>query len=107
MLRKINRSSIRLKSQDTPPDGASSLNSRPSVVPGHIFDTNINFLYQLEKDFRKTFKKTWKFPTDEIMQENQIKLDKRMLFYLDFLIKVGFRKSGKIGTSPVGRPSRW
>merc|ERR1712131_358173 len=88
---KINRRLTRQKSQ-TPPDDVSSLSSsRPNVVPNQVFDTNINYLYQLEKSFRTSFRKSTGFPTDEITDGNRFKLEKRMLFYLDYLTKAGFR----------------
>merc|ERR1712131_79299 len=84
---KINRRLTRQKSQ-TPPDDVSSFSSsRPNVVPNQVFDTNINYLYQLEKSFRTSFRKSTGFPADEITDGIRFKLEKRMLFYLDYLTK--------------------
>ena len=73
LFRQLKRPLIRLSSRTVPPDGASGLSSRPNVVPDQVFETNINFLHQLEKDLRKTFKRKWKFPSDDKTEENRNK----------------------------------
>ena len=84
LFRLLKRPLIRLNSRTVPPDGASGdsgLDSRPNVVPGEVFETNINFLYQLEKPFRKTIKRKWKFPSDDIGEQNRNKVGFTTMFF--------------------------
>ena len=89
-FRRLKLPRIRLDSRTIAPKGASALEPRPNVVPDQAFETNINFLHQLEKDLRKTFQRKWKFPSDDQSEENRKKVCFITLCFCGFLTSVRF-----------------